>query len=164
MNVASVQKHFRDLAAMLADTRGATTVVAELSAVADGLAPFRTQSLAEFAAFLRRAEEYQRLGKLEPLPTPRAGRKTTTTAVPPQEVIRRVGALYERVTDPKLTTEVIDAELALVDQLKVADLHTLAEAIGNLGVVKGLKQKADKASAIKKFIRDRRGMANRPNY
>jgi len=164
MNVASVQKHFRDLATMLADTRGATTVVADLTAVADGFAPFRSQTLAEFAAFLRRADEYHRLGKLEPPAPTRAGRKTATATVPPQDVIRRVTALYQRVTDPQLTTEVIDAELGLVDQLKVAELHTLAEAIGNLGVVKGLKQKADKASAIKKFIRDRRGMANRPNY
>ena len=146
------------------EARGATTAVADLTAVAEGLAPFRTQSLAEFAAFLRRAEEYQRLGKLEPQPKPRAGRKTTTTAVPAQEVIRRVSALYERVTDPQLPKELIDAELALVDQLKVADLHSLSEVIGNFGVVKGLKQKADKANAIKKYIRDRRGMANRPNY
>ena len=164
MNVASVQKHFRDLATMLADTTGAKTVVADLTAVADGLAPFRSQPLAEFAAFLRRAEEYQRLGKLESQPTPRAGRKSATSSVPPQEVIRRVSALNQRVTDPLLTTEVIDAELALIDQLKVTDLHVLAEAIGNLGVVKGLKQKADKASAIKKYIRDRRGMSKRPDY
>jgi len=161
MNVASVQKHFRDLAGLLADVSGAKNVVAELSAFAAALEPCRSMSVAKFGEFLRLAEEHQRTGKLDPSVPSRS--KSVASKTEPAEAIRRVTILYQTILQPNITSVHIESELALLDGLKKADLLQVANVVGTHDAMKSRKVD-DVRTALKKAIRDRRGMFERPDY
>jgi hypothetical protein len=83
--------------------------------------------------------------------------------VPAAEVIDRVGRLYQDILNPGHTPEHIDRELALLDGLATKDLLAAADRIGVKALVQKLRVDPMR-DAIKRAVRDRRGIHNRPNY
>lgn len=162
MNVADLQQHLRDLAKLLQSAK-AGKVPDELTAICDGLAPFVGLSLADFADFLRRADAYSR-GELPPVPlkpTKRrgSGGRVKKVAIDVDALAAEVRALYERATDPTVTTEQIDETLRPLQGLKRAELVTVAEAIGYQ--VPKSKKVAEIGGEIRKWIETRRGSFQR---
>jgi hypothetical protein len=90
-------------------------------------------------------------------------RLTKPTPIPANEVIERVAKLYQEILNPALTPDHIDQELQLLDGLKKADLLKVAERIDVKATVQKMKLDLMR-QAIKKAIRDRRGMFHRPTY
>ncbi len=167
MNVAAVQQHFRDLAALVGHAGASAKVVDELTLIATGLEPFRDRPLGLFAEFLRKAEEFDRTGVLPVVATKARKPAAPKVPKPPKpaaaDVIQRIVTLYQNILTPTLTAETIDQELALIDALKGPDLQALATQLEVGEKVKKLKVK-DKATAMKQVIRDRRGMFERADF
>ena len=81
----------------------------------------------------------------------------------PAEVIDRVGKLYQDILNPTHTPEHIDRELALLDGLITKDLLAAADRLGVKATVQKMKV-GPMRDAIKRVVRDRRGMFNRPDF
>ena len=167
MNVAAVQQHFRDLATFLtaAVPKGTKTAAEDLRAVAEAFEPFKDKTLDWLTPFLRQAEEYHRTKLLPVLPTkaakPRAVKVPKAVGPSPDELIRRVVAVWEGATREDLTTQEVEDTLRLVDQLKGKPLDELAARVNVAGKAKG-KNVSQRKEAIKNAIRERRGMSQRP--
>lgn len=169
MNVAAVQQHFRDLAAFLtaAVPKGTKSAADDLRAVAQLFEPFKDKPLDWLIPFLQQAEEYHRTKILPVVPTkaakPRATKTPKVVGPTPDELIRRVLALWENATREDLTTPEVEDTLKLVDQLKGKPLDELAVKVLVGGKAKGMKVQ-QKKDAIKNSIRERRGMTQRPGF
>jgi hypothetical protein len=104
-------------------------VVTELSRTVQCLDPFKEKSLAEFNDILRKADEYDRTGKL----SANNGRKPRTPKAPALSVddaVRIFQELESRATDPTLTYPEIDARFKPIEKLTVAALKGLAVKVG----------------------------------
>jgi hypothetical protein len=162
VNVAAVEEHFRNLAKFIGDAGGSQKVCNELTSIATGLSRFCDYDWGKFSEFLARAEEYHRTGVLPVVaPTTRVKAAPKPPKPAAAEVIRKITSLYQNILNPSLTTESIDADLALLKGLKGAELLEVAQVVGVGEKVKKLKV-GDMAEAIKQAIRDRRGMYRRP--
>jgi len=160
VNVADLRQHLDDLAKLL-DASGGKSVAKDFAAIAEGLAPFSTQPLAEFSRFLVQAHEYHTTGTLAAAgkPARKAAPRAAKVKVDPAEIAAAVRALYDRANDLSLTMEHIDAELAKMSGLSK---DGLLEVCGAMELV-GLKsKKVDEIRAsIRQKVLDRRGAAQR---
>lgn len=166
MDVAVLHKHLSDLAGTLQKADASQTVVNGIKATAEALAPFAGYRIEQFAAFLKVVDEYRKAG-VTPDKVPRA---TTTrasaprkAAVSPTDAVNRVEKLYHDILNPNVTAETIEQELALLDGLTKPHLLAAAERIGIQGKVAKYKV-GDMKAEIKKTVRDRRGVFQRPTY
>ncbi len=135
MNVANLQAYLANLGSCLLAS-GAKTAAADLEAISEGLQPFRDQPLKGFADFLLRAEAYSR-GEV-PL-TGKGGRasggakrapaSSRPAATDVGQVSKAVHDLYERMSDPHVTPEQVEAVLRPLDSLKKEDLLVVAKGI-----------------------------------
>ncbi len=171
MKVADLQQYFTDLAKLLHATDGKKSAV-ELSKIAEGLQPFRDYDLANFASFLARAEDYARTGVLPVVPS-KAGPRPKAPAKAKVDVSSLRGEvvnLHNTATSPGVTFEAIEALGPKLDALTKADLGSIAEAIGLVGMKNKSKPdilntivnriKSIKQSSIRASIIDRPGMSN----
>jgi hypothetical protein len=165
MKVSVLQQHLADLARFL-EASGAKTVAAELGAIRDGLTPFRELPLKGFAEFLGRAEAYSR-GEV-PVTPPKGGRKAPSPAGKPpgkapaldaDGLTREARELYDRVSDPSITGEQIDALTGRLGGLTKGGLVAVAEAIDLVGM--GTKKKDDIVAAIRQRFHARKGATQR---
>ena len=166
MKVADLQQHLADLGRLL-EASGAKTVAADLAAIRDGLGPFRELPLKGFAEFLARAEAYSR-GEV-PLAPPKGGRssgskpassRAAKTPAPDVGILaREVRELYDRVADPAVTAEQIDALAGRLGGLTKDGLVAVAEVID----LKGMKAKTkpDILGAIRQRFHARKGATQR---
>jgi hypothetical protein len=163
MKVADLQQHLADLASLLGAAGVKREVVADLTAIRDGLAPFRDLPLKEFADFLLRAETYRSSGEVPSQTKGRAkaGGKTGAKAAAPDvpSIAREVKELFDRAADPSITEAGIDAVLGRLALLDKKGLQAVAEAIELTGV--GSKPKAVIAAAIRQRIIARKGSSQR---
>lgn len=160
MKVADLQKHLSDLASFLENAKAAKAITDDLRAISTGLAPFANLPLKDFAAFLGRAEQFDRTGQLLASgKAPKAPKALPKAAPDVDSLARETLLLYERAADPSTTQEAIDALLGRLVPLKKAGLVTIAERIG----LKGMKsKKLDKIlSEIRSSIEDRKGSYQR---
>ena len=168
MNVTALQQQFRSFAQFAEKAGASPKAVAELAAVADGLAPFEALTVAQFAIFLRAADEFVREGTLPLVPAkklpakPRAI-KVKAEAIPAEEIVERVYRLYESIVHTTLTEEAIAAELKLVEQLKQPALKMLAERLNIWQANKRLKVPQLKAK-IQDEVRERKNRYERSDY
>jgi hypothetical protein len=174
VNVADLQQHLTDLGRLLSASK-ASQVAKELSAIAEGLRPFREMTLPAFAKFLGQAHEYAAGGIL---PTGQnkgsrsggakqtkvgqpGGTRQPKAAVDPQQVAERIRQVYDTAGDLSRPAEEVEEALRQLHELKRPGLIQAAEAIG----LKVLK--SDKVDAIRESIRqrvlERRGSAQRVN-
>src|SRR4051812_35494740 len=163
MNVSHLQKHIGSLAEILKES-GGTKIADELLAIHAALDPFSKEGLKGFADFLVRAEQYRAGGEVPIKAKPsRARAPGTRGAAKPdaQALAFETRELYDRVAQPEVTTEMVDALMAKLNKLTVNDL---AEVVGAKLGIHGLKAKKTKAKildGIRSFIMDRKGGSQR---
>jgi hypothetical protein len=162
VKVSDFQQHVADLAKLL-KASGAKGVATDLTAIRDGLNPFRDQPLKTFADFLIRAEAYSR-GEVPVKPPPRGKRpsgagKRRATPANAQGLAGEIKELYERVAEPATNAQVIDVALAKLGPLTKDGLVVVAEAIGLLGMKR--KGKEHIKRAIRQRVLARKGAAQR---
>lgn len=151
MKVHDIQQYFSDLARLMQSTDARKTA-AGLEQIARGLEPFRGHDLEAFAGFLKRAEEYDRTGKLPVVIKATAG---TRTGSPPRQIsdisaIREeVKLLYSRAGSAG--AEEIEAISKTLQPLKKDELVAIAQAIELVGVER--KTKADILNQVVSRIR-----------
>lgn len=158
MNVADLRQHLLDLSKLL-DVSGGKTAAKDLTGLAEALAPFTTQTPAEFTQFLARAHEYHTTGKLEaPVRASRAS-KAAASKADPGEVVTLIRSLYDRAGDLTLTISQIETDLAHLKKLKKEGLLQVCSALELEGMAK--KTVAVIIGAIRQKILDRRSAAQR---
>ena len=138
-------------------------VVDDLKRMADALEPFGDRGIGDFAAFLARADEFDRTGQLAlPEKPARKGRAVAPKA--PKMTVEQgsdlVNELHERAVAEDATYEELDDRLKAVDALSAADIKTVARGFG---VAPG-KTKKDGIEAIREKIRRRRGTLVRNQF
>ncbi len=172
MNVGDIQVFLRHLGALLAAHQGKKPA-AEFDAVCDGLEPFREQTLGRFSRFLQDCAEYQRSGvvpaggrgaRARKPAAPRAAggrpalkRKDDVQAV--EEAAAVLRGLLDRATDPALTHEAIEAEVARIDA--TFDAEGLKAVARRFGITSGLTGKAATRAKILSRIAERKGRHER---
>ncbi len=174
MNVGELQSFLRHLGTLLEANKGAK-LGADFQALCEGLEPFKDRPVADFAHFLRVAEELHRTGKLpESAVKKPAARKSAPPKPPkpPKPVLKKKGdteavetaaavlqRLYDRATDPALTHEEIEREL---DRIEAEfDPNGLKEVAKKFGIKSGMRGKADAKKQIHDRIASRKGQAER---
>jgi hypothetical protein len=109
-------------------------VVDGLEEMGQSLDRFGEVAIDTFAAFLRRAEEYDRTGivpvVLKPPPKRTAKAKESGPPYTVDDALRDVRALYDRSLGDDVTYAIIEAELKKLDKLSKADAVQVAVGFG----------------------------------
>jgi hypothetical protein len=171
VNVGDLQNFLRNLGALLEANKGATPAK-DLQAVCEGLEPFKGRSVADFAHFLKVAEEYHRTGKIPETtgrkpsarkpaapkaPKPARKKKDDVQAV--ETAAAALQRLYDRAPDAALSYEEIEKEVDRIDaEFDVEGLKAVAKKFGVTSTMKG---KGDAKKKIRDRIADRKGHTER---
>ena len=142
MKVAELQRFLGNFVPFARAAGASEKVSAEFDRAVSCLEPFKEKTLAEFNDFLRRADEYDRTGKLT-LPARNGGGKSRATKAPSltvEEAAQIFRDLHARATDPALTFADIDLKMKPLDKLTIAQLKDLAAHVGVAVPAKGKKQ------------------------
>src|SRR5690242_4701107 len=120
MKVAELQCFLGNIVPFAKAAGASEKVAAELDRALQCLEPFKEKTLAEFNDFLRRADEFDRTGMLQP-PAKKASkpRAPKTPALTVDEAVKIFSELQERATDPALTFADIDAKLQGFEKMTV---------------------------------------------
>ncbi len=173
MNVAALQKHLNDVAALAAAAGASLKVSDELFACAQALTPFADRPIADLAAFLARAKEFSDDDRPVPMPPsmkvkaprpPKAPAASKVAKPTSAEIIERLYRLYESIAHTGLDEDSIQKELALVGELKGAAVDTAAERMNVLAAVKKAKGVEAKKALIRDAILERRGRHERVGH
>jgi hypothetical protein len=116
MNVAALQTFLKNLATVLEESEG-RTVAKEFEQVCQGLEPFKSLRVKEFADFLVRAEQYTRDPNL--LTMGRGRRRSAAQPVDAEKVrttALAVRALEDRATDNSVSLVDIKAQVLQIGQ------------------------------------------------
>lgn len=165
MKVADLQQHLNDLSKVLESAGAGKSVIADLRFIVEGLTLFREHGLNDFAAFLKRAESYDRDGIVPVIP-PKGRRTTAKSPSSAKEPAPDVATLaqetkrvYEQAADHAVTVEMIDALTGHIGKLNKDGVHAVATAV-ELRVAKSAS-KGSIVDAIRKRILDRKGSYQR---
>jgi hypothetical protein len=150
VTVADLQRHLGDLAAFL-ELAKAGAAAKELCVARDALQPFSSRTIKDFASFLARADEFDRTGSLES-----ATRKSTPRAAKADasEAALAARRLYDRATDPSVTSADIEELIGQLSRLTVAGLVQVATTLGLRGMER--KKKDEIVREIRRTIEGRR--------
>ena len=138
MTVAELQRFLGNFVPFAKAAGASDKASAELDRTVTCLEPFKEKSLAEFNDFLRRADEYDRTGKLT-VPertTTRAPRAPKVPKLTVEEAVNLYRDLHARATDPALSFADIDQKMRLLDK----QLKQLAAQVEVTVPVKGKAQ------------------------
>jgi len=168
VNVADLQQHFRNVVAFVEVAKPAEKVLNELRAVVEAFGPFAGYSLADFGAFLVKAEEYNRTGVLPVVPekkTKAAAKPRVPKAPVPSasETIDKMFAFYETVIHSSLTDAEIDAQTLPIEKLPKAALETLVAKMHLSPTMKKLKV-GEMRTKIRSEFRERKFRYERSDY
>lgn len=162
MNVASLQTFLRSQAGFLTEAGAARALVGDFEMLAAGLEPLRGLKLAELCELLQQAHEYRTTGIL-PVKAGRSARAPKSARPSAEEQVRgaaqRLAALYERALDAEFRHDELDAELAGLGKLTVAQLKSIAAEFDVL--VPGKAKKNDIVDALGRKVRERRAFHGR---
>jgi hypothetical protein len=157
MNVASLQTFLHNQARFLADAGAAKTLVGDFETLAAGLEPFGAMKLIDLCQLLQQAHEYRTTGVL-PVKPGRAARAPKAPRPSAEEQVRgaaqRLAALYERALDPGFRHEDVDAELARLNKMTIAQLKSVAGEFDV--VVPGKAKKSEIVEALGRKVSERR--------
>ena len=140
MKVADLQRLLGDLRPFVRAAGGSDKVATELDRAVQGLEPFKAKTLAEFNEFLRRADEFDRTGKLTAPAKVTKARAAKTPALTLDDAARIFTDLHQRATDPTLSYADIDAGLKPLEKLTVAQLLEVAARVNVTVPKKGKKE------------------------
>jgi hypothetical protein len=164
MNVCDLQQFLRSLSQPLS-VSGAKKAADELDRACAGLEPFRDLSLAQFAEFLGRAEQYARTGIVPTTGRPKTAAKGGAPAGDPQALataIEHVRAFYDRVVDPEVTYGTIEVEVKQLDKkFKKDELIEIAKA---MGIYSTLRTKQAARDEIKRCLTERKESFQRTQF
>jgi hypothetical protein len=135
--------------------------VAELDRALQCLEPFKERTLADFSEFLRRADEYDRTGKLTPpakIGKPRAAKAGSLSIDDAAQIFKD---LLGRAADPKLTYADIDAALKPIEKMTVPQLLELAAKVD---VPVPAKPKAKIIEGLKRRVTELKASSERTQY
>jgi hypothetical protein len=128
-------------------------IVEDLERACEGLEPFASHAVKDFAGFLARAEEYARTG-IVPVQAKAARAPRVTKPKAPalslEEARALVNSLYERSISDDVTYEFLSAEVRKLDKLNAKDLTEVAK---HFGVVPGKTKKASLDAILDKITR-----------
>jgi hypothetical protein len=165
VNIGDVQIFLRSLGTLLAAHQGKKPA-ADFDAFCDALDPFRDQTLAAFAPFLVAAAEFQRTGIVPAKPsrprkpaTPKAALKRKDDVQAIEEAAASLQGLFDRATDPTLSHEAIEAEVARIE--RAFDMEGLKAVARRFGLTSGLTTKANVKSRILARIAERKARHER---
>lgn len=163
MNLASLQSLLRSQAGFLASASAPAKLVGDLEALAESLTPFATLDAGQLAELVRHASHHRAtgewlavLGKKPSTRKPAAPKKSAEDLV--REAVQRLEGLYAKALDADFAMDAVDAEVAGLGKLTVAQLTSVAAAIGIVGVP---KKKADLLAALARRIKARREFHDR---
>lgn len=130
MKVAELQHSLGHIVAFAKSAGASDKVTAELDRALQCFDPFKEKTLTEFSDFLRRADEFDRTGALQPPARKAAKPRTPKAAALTADAAAQIfTSLHDRATDPTLTYEEIDAALAPLDKLKIPQLLEVAAKV-----------------------------------
>jgi hypothetical protein len=163
VNVADLQQHLADLQRLLEAAGAKGAVLADLSAIGNGLRPFRQHSLKDFADFLVRAEAFSRgevpvVPEKKPrkvTPAPRSKEKTPDPATMAEEAKR----VYAQAPNPSFTVDTLDELAGRLEKLNKDGLLTVAAALELKFNKSATKPKI--LQEIRNLIVDRKGSTDR---
>jgi hypothetical protein len=162
MKVAELQSFVNSLAQPLR-VCGGTNVAEELQQAVAGMNPFREMTIAQFADFLAKAEEYHRTGILPTPPSKGKRKKEKPVPLSVNEAAQAVLDLYEKASDPDLSNATIQALIARLDNdLKAPQMIALAKEVQLSLPKKPTKQLA--LGEIRRKIEERRENAGRIQF
>ncbi len=161
MKVAELQSFVKTLVQPLSSVGVSKTVCGNLESVAAGLELFRDLTIAQFADFLAKAEEYQRTGVLSAPAKSARVKKAKPSPISVPEAVQRVRDMYERATDPTLTYPAIDAEIDKLEVLSKDGILAVAKEMGFTLSTKNKKTKKAVRDEIKRRIVDRKASFER---
>ena len=128
-------------------------IVEDLQRACEGLEPFASHSVKDFAAFLVRAEEFSRTGIIPVQAKPARAARTPKPKLPAlslEDAQSLVASLYDRSISDDVTYEHITAEVQKLDKLNAKDLTEVAK---HFGVVPGKTKKASLDAILDKITR-----------
>lgn len=139
MQVADLQSFLKSLSGPLG-AAGGKKVADELDRAAGGLEPFRDLTIAQFADFLMRADEYARTGVIPTKGKPARRSASTVDRAKVQGLAQEVLGLYERAVDESVEYSAIEAEVARWGKkLNKNEAVELAREVGLNGPIKTKK-------------------------
>jgi hypothetical protein len=161
MKVAELQ-HFLANIVPFARAAGASEKVAsELDRALQCMDPFKEKTLAEFSEFLRRADEFDRTGKLTAPASSAKARAAKAPALSIDDAAKIYTDLYARATEPTLTYADIDAKLKPIEKLTMPQLKELA---GKVGVTVSAKTKKQLLDQLMGRIKELKASFERTQY
>jgi hypothetical protein len=159
LKVADLQQLVSGFVAPVRSAGASQKVLDDLQRLGEVLEPFRDRSLAEFADFLKMADEYVRTGTLPATAGGRAPRAPKAPKLTVGEATQRVLALYERAADGSLGYDVIEREVQSLQPMTAKDLKEVATQT-HVGVPsRATKDKI--LEAIRNAVQGRRAAADR---
>ncbi len=131
MKVSELQRFLGSLAPFVKAAGASEKVATEFDRALQCLEPFKEKTLVEFNDFLRRADEFDRTGKLTAPARSGNGkpRAAKTPALTVDEAVQIYRDLHARATDPTVTYPEIDAKLKPFDKLTVAQIKEVAAKV-----------------------------------
>jgi hypothetical protein len=151
LNVSTLQQHLGDLARLLRSAQSAK-FAGELEAVVSAFEPFRNLALNDFTAFLLRADEFARTGKVTvKAPKGRSPRAPAAPKAPkasPHQMIETTKRLFDRAG----SASVSDSELEqLVNQLATLNKDGVMQVAAAIDL--SLKKSTNKPTCIEEIRR-----------
>ena len=163
MKVAELQRFLANIAPFVKAAGASEKVATEFDRALQCLEPFREKSLVEFNDFLRRADEFDRTGKLTP-PTRNGGAKTRAPKAPALTVDEAVAifqGLLNHATDPAMSYAEIDAQLKPLEKLTLAQLK---EVTAKLDMPMSSKTKKYMIEALTRRIKELKASHERTQF
>jgi hypothetical protein len=161
MKVHELQ-HFLGSIVPFARAAGASnTAVTELDRALQCLEPFKERTLADFNDFLRRADEFDRTGKLTPPAKNGKARAAKAGSLSVDDAAGIYRDLLGRAADPKLTYGDIDAALKPIEKMTAPQL---LEVAAKVDVPVPTKPKAKIMEGLKRRITELKASSERTQY
>ncbi|MCS7166370.1 MAG: hypothetical protein RMI91_00325 [Gemmatales bacterium] len=150
MHVGALRQYLNGLAEVLRSS-GAKAVAQDLERAATALAPFDSWTIAQWAEFLARAEEYHRTGVI----TAATSRKPTAKSVDHNKIdqaLQRIRELESRLFDEDFAITQIEITRRQLDkELSKDEALALAEQLGH----RGCKTKKAALDTLTSALRER---------
>ncbi len=162
MKVAKLREFVENVAQFLTQS-GGTQVGRELHRAADALRPFDERTIAEFESFLKRADQFDRTGQVPAATRTRSRQAAVTDQAKVAQAAETVRQLYEQATDPAVTYQRIDTEVARLNRaLNKGEVLAVAEKLG-IALPKRASKKAT-LEEIGRWITERKRSFERTSF
>jgi hypothetical protein len=152
VTVSEVRQFLVSLAGPL-EAAGGKQAAADLRRAGDGLAPFADLTVAAFADFLARAQQYAQTGAVPAGGGRGRGPAKAVDADAVRATAEAYRQLYERSVEAGVTHQQIEAELRPLEKLSKDAVLAVAREVG---IQKSLKTKKDAVAELRRRVLERK--------